>query len=159
MKELTELLRIAMAKDTKQTASVRELTNCVRAQREKLLDKDEVCEQLRTREDKLSTDLRASEHHASQLAEQLAAKQANAENTSRKLVKTVAESQQLQADINPRMEEMRNEVQSKAQASVDSAMDQVRKMQEAAKAAEVELLAKQSRIEDQAAQLQTAKQV
>ena len=135
VKELKEVLRVSIAKEARSAASARELSHCVRAQREKLVARDEECNRLQEENNACHTEL--AEQHQS--LEGQGAELAKLRPELAKLTKTLdqaeAEAAEVRGTLSAKVEELKGAVSTQAAAAAAAARAEAASACEAAETA------------------------
>jgi chromosome segregation ATPase len=122
VKELSELLRLSIAKEERSASSVRELSHCVKAQREKLRQYDSECEALRRQRGESAEEVARGQAHAAELSRSLATAEEASSVADARLEHCQAELGALRNEMGARVTELQAAVGEEAEAAKSQAV-------------------------------------
>ena len=162
VRELKELLRVSITREARSASSSRELSQCVKALREKLLERDDECAALQNRVEEASAaaedQTRRHDLALSSVEVKLTAAQAELATVTETLQQTEAEAAELRGEMSAKVAALTAAVEKESAAALNEANKRVLAMQQELDDAESAVKVKDAVCKDQAASLQQAKE-
>lgn len=161
VRELKELLRVSITKEARSASSSRELSLCVKALREKLLDRDDECSSLQKQLEQEVADAedQASRHTLamSGLEVQLTSAKSAMEDAQERLQRDELEAEDMRGEMSTKIAALQAAVDDQGAAAAAEANRQVAGLREKVKIVSSAMKVKDAVCTDQAESLQQAK--
>ena len=162
VRELKELLRVSITREARSASSSRELSQCVKALREKLLERDDECAALQHQVEEASAaaedQTRRHDLALSSVEVKLTAAQTELATVTETLQRTEAEAAELRGEMSAKVATLTAAVEKESAAALNHANKRVLAMQQELDDAESAVKVKDAVCKDQAASLQQTKE-